>query len=93
MSTSEIGIIEQLGKYKTIAAPGLTCIVWPFDQLVASLSTRVQQLDVRMESKTKDNVFVTAVVSVQYQPIKEKIYDAYYRLTDPQAQIRAYVFD
>ncbi|CAM9975749.1 unnamed protein product [Ectocarpus sp. 6 AP-2014] len=90
---AEIGVIERLGKYQGLAQPGFTCILWPLDSIVAKLSTRVQQLDVRMETKTKDNVFVTAVVSVQYQPIKSKIYDAFYRLTDPQAQIRSYVYD
>ncbi|CAN0034760.1 unnamed protein product [Pylaiella littoralis] len=90
---AEIGVIERLGKYQGLAQPGFTCILWPFDKIVAKLSTRVQQLDVRMETKTKDNVFVTAVVSVQYQPIKAKIYDAFYRLTDPKAQIRSYVYD
>ncbi|CAM9975816.1 unnamed protein product [Ectocarpus sp. 6 AP-2014] len=93
VSNSEVGVVERLGKFTGLAAPGLNCILWPIDVIVAKISTRVQQLDVRMETKTKDNVFVTAVVSVQYQPIKEKIYDAFYRLTDPQAQIRSYVFD
>ncbi|CAM9915489.1 unnamed protein product, partial [Ectocarpus fasciculatus] len=93
VSNSEVGVVERLGKFTGLAAPGLNCILWPIDNIVAKISTRVQQLDVRMETKTKDNVFVTAVVSVQYQPIKEKIYDAFYRLTDPQAQIRSYVFD
>ncbi|CAM9777825.1 unnamed protein product [Ascophyllum nodosum] len=90
---AEIGVIERLGKFQALASPGFHCILWPFDNIVARISTRVQQLDVRMEAKTKDNVFVTAVVSVQYQPIKSKIYDAYYRLTSPKAQIRSYVFD
>ncbi|CAM9777613.1 unnamed protein product [Ascophyllum nodosum] len=90
---AEVGVIERLGKYQDLAQPGLNCICWPVDVIVARISTRVQQLDVRMETKTKDNVFVTAVVSVQYQPIKQKVYDAYYRLTDPQAQIRSYVYD
>eukprot|EP00904_Undaria_pinnatifida_P012412 jgi/Undpi1/8300/HiC_scaffold_25.g10769.m1 len=90
---SEIGVVERLGRYTTLAQPGFNWICWPLDKIVARLSTRVQQLDVRMETKTKDNVFVTAVVSVQYQPIRGNIYEAYYRLTDPQAQIRSYVYD
>ncbi|CAM9777682.1 unnamed protein product [Ascophyllum nodosum] len=90
---AEIGVIERLGKFEVLAPPGLNFIFWPFDKVVARISTRVQQLDVRMEAKTKDNVFVTTVVSVQYQAIKRKIYDAYYKLSSPQAQIRSYVFD
>ena len=51
------------------------------------------QLDVYCETKTKDNVFVQVAVSVQYRVLTEKTYDAFYRLTDPAEQIRAYVFD
>jgi len=54
---------------------------------------RIQQLDVTVETKTKDNVFVHVVVAVQYQVIFDNIFDAYYRLTNPREQITAYVFD
>lgn len=93
IQTSEVGIIERFGQYKTLAQPGLVCLLWPCDSLVTAMSTRVQQIDVKVESKTKDNVFVFAIVSVQFQAKRDKIYDAYYRLTDPNQQIRAYVFD
>eukprot|EP00984_Skeletonema_dohrnii_P011702 scaffold4692_cov115-Skeletonema_dohrnii-CCMP3373.AAC.7 len=54
---------------------------------------RVQQLDVRVETKTKDNVFLTTVVSVQYQVIREKAYQAFYALTNTQQQITAHIYD
>ena len=57
------------------------------------LSFRVQQLDVRVETKTLDNVFLTAVVSVQYQILREKVYEAFYALTNPTQQITAHVYD
>jgi regulator of protease activity HflC (stomatin/prohibitin superfamily) len=57
------------------------------------MSYRVQQLDVRVETKTLDNVFITAVVTIQYQVLQEKVYEAFYALTDPQRQITAHVFD
>jgi len=57
------------------------------------MSYRVQQLDVRVETKTLDNVFITAVVSIQYQVLQEKVYEAFYALTDPSRQITAHVFD
>jgi regulator of protease activity HflC (stomatin/prohibitin superfamily) len=57
------------------------------------MSYRVQQLDVRVETKTLDNVFITAVVSIQYQVLQEKVYEAFYALTDPRRQITAHVFD
>jgi regulator of protease activity HflC (stomatin/prohibitin superfamily) len=56
-------------------------------------SAGVQQLDVRVETKTKDNVFIHTVVSVQYQVIREKVYHAFYSLTNPQQQITAHVYD
>lgn len=57
------------------------------------MSLRVQQLDVRCETKTKDNVFVTLVISVQYQVQKESVYDAFYKLTNPTQQISSYIYD
>ncbi len=56
-------------------------------------STGVQQLDVRVETKTKDNVFLQTVVSVQYQVIREKVYQAFYSLTNPHQQITSHVYD
>jgi regulator of protease activity HflC (stomatin/prohibitin superfamily) len=54
---------------------------------------RLQQLDVEIETKTKDNVFVKLVVAVQYLIRPDKVYDAFYRLQDPHTQIRSFVFD
>jgi len=93
ISTAEVGVIEQFGKYKRLAAPGLGCLICCVEELVGRLSYRVQQLDVRVETKTLDNVFVTAVVSIQYQILQEKVYEAFYALTDPQRQITSFVFD
>lgn len=63
------------------------------DSLVGKLSFRVQQLNVRVETKTLDNVFITAVVSVQYQILREKTWEAFYSLTNPAQQITAHVYD
>uniref|UniRef100_A0A2N9HTD4 Band 7 domain-containing protein n=1 Tax=Fagus sylvatica TaxID=28930 RepID=A0A2N9HTD4_FAGSY len=57
------------------------------------LSLRVQQLDVQCETKTKDNVFVTVVASIQYRAISDKAADAFYKLSNTKAQIQSYVFD
>ncbi|KAK2453950.1 hypersensitive-induced response protein [Trifolium repens] len=62
-------------------------------QIAGYLSLRVQQLDFRCETQTKDNVFVTVVASVQYRALAEKAVDAFYRLTNTREQIQAYVFD
>lgn len=93
ISTAEVGVIERWGKYTRLVQPGLGIAFCPMEQLVGRLSFRVQQLDVRVETKTLDNVFLTAVVSVQYQILKEKVYDAFYALTNPAQQITAHVYD
>lgn len=93
ISTSEVGVIESFGKFKRLAPPGLGCLLCCVEELAGRLTYRVQQLDVRVETKTLDNVFLTAVVSIQFQVLKEKVYDAFYALSDPRRQITAHVFD
>lgn len=91
---SSIEVIEQFGKFSRIAYPGFNTIWCCIGERVAGgLSLRIQQLDVRCETKTKDNVFVDVVVSVQYQVVRESLYDAFYKLTDSRSQITSYVFD
>merc|ERR1719498_1530926 len=89
-----VQIIERWGKFQYMADPGchvLNCLCG--EAVAGALSLRVQQLDVAVETKTKDNVFVTMVVSVQYMVLKEQLEDAFYKLTDSREQIKAYVFD
>lgn len=93
ISTAEVGVIETFGKFSRLASPGLGCVICCVEELVGRLSYRVQQLDVRVETKTLDNVFITAVVSIQYQVLQEKVYEAFYALSDPRRQITAHVFD
>jgi Membrane protease subunits, stomatin/prohibitin homologs len=88
-----VGVIESFGKFKRLAPPGLGCLLCCVEELAGRLTYRVQQLDVRVETKTLDNVFLTAVVSIQFQVLKEKVYDAFYALSDPRRQITAHVFD
>lgn len=93
VSTGNIGVVERFGKFSHTANPGMNCILWPIYTLPQTVTLRIQQLLVECETKTKDNVFVNVVVSVQYQIIRDKVKEAAYRLTNPQQQIRAYVFD
>lgn len=93
VSTSEVGVIESWGKFNRLVQPGLGFVLCPMEQLVGRLSFRVQQLDVRVETKTQDNVFLTAVVSVQYQILRENVFEAFYALTNPAQQITAHVYD
>lgn len=91
---STVAIKETFGKFDDILTPGCHCMPWCLGQQLAGyLSLRVQQLDVRCETKTKDNVFVTVVASVQYRALADKASDAYYKLSNTREQIQAYVFD
>ncbi|CAN5629645.1 SPFH domain-containing protein [soil metagenome] len=86
-------IVERFGRFKRIAPAGLNFKIPLIDRISGRLSLRVQQLDVRVETKTKDNVFVFVVVSVQYYVLPDKVVDAFYRLQNPQEQITSFVFD
>lgn len=91
---STAGVVERFGKFSRVISPGLNFLACCIGEFVAgAVSLRVRQLDVTIETKTKDNVFVVVVVSVQYEVENDQVYDAFYRLTNPLEQIRAYVFD
>lgn len=86
-------IIERLGKFARIAHAGLNLKIPFIEWSSGSLSLRIQQLNVEIETKTQDNVFVKLEVSVQYRVKEDKVYDAYYKLNHDKEQITAYVFD
>ena len=91
--TQENVIVERFGKFKKVARPGLNTKVPFVETTTRPISLRVQQLEVNIETKTKDNVFVTIPVAVQYVVSEQSVVDAYYRLANPEEQIRSYVFD
>jgi regulator of protease activity HflC (stomatin/prohibitin superfamily) len=86
-------IVERFGKFLSIRHAGLQLKVPIIDKIAGKINLKIQQLDVVIETKTKDNVFVKLKVSVQFMVIKDKVYDAFYRLEYPHDQITAYVFD
>jgi regulator of protease activity HflC (stomatin/prohibitin superfamily) len=86
-------IIERFGRFVRVARPGLNAKIPLIEKKAGTVSLRVQQLDLQIETKTRDNVFVLVLVSVQYAVIPERAVDAWYRLEDPEAQIKSYVFD
>jgi regulator of protease activity HflC (stomatin/prohibitin superfamily) len=86
-------VIEHFGRFDRIAGPGLHFKVPVIERIRERTSLRVQQLDVRVESKSQDNVFVELAIAVQYQVKPDAISDAVYKLTDHSRQIEAYVFD
>ncbi len=86
-------VVERLGKFHRIVEPGLTLIIPFIDRKAAVINLRVQQLDVSVETKTLDNVFVNLQVSVQFKVGKDRVKEAYYSMDDPRNQIASYVFD
>ena len=86
-------VIERFGKFVSVRHSGLQLKIPVIDRVSGRLSLRIQQLDVVIETKTKDDVFVKLKVSVQYKVIKDKVYDAFYKLDFPEDQITSYVFD
>lgn len=86
-------IIERFGKFQSIRLAGLQLKIPIVDRKAGIMNLRIQQLDVMVETKTKDNVFIEMKVSVQYKVIQEAVYNAFYKLDNPYDQITAYVFD
>ena len=86
-------VIERFGKFIAIRKPGLHFKVPLIDKIAGRVSLRILQLDVIVETKTKDDVFVKLKVSVQYKILSDNVYDAFYKLDFPQDQITSYVFD
>jgi regulator of protease activity HflC (stomatin/prohibitin superfamily) len=86
-------IIERFGKFLSVRNSGLQLKIPLIDRIAGRVNLKIQQLDVIIETKTKDNVFVKMKVSVQFKVIQDKVYDAFYKLEYPHDQITAYVFD
>ncbi|MBF02718.1 MAG: SPFH domain-containing protein [Flavobacterium sp.] len=86
-------IVERFGRFNSIRNSGLQLKIPVFDRIAGRVNLRIQQLDVIIETKTKDNVFVKLKVSVQFKVLQEKVYEAFYKLEYPHDQITSYVFD
>ena len=86
-------VVERFGRFQSIRQSGLQLRIPIVDRIAGRLSLKIQQLDVIVETKTKDDVFVKLKVSVQYMVIKNKVYEAFYKLDYPHDQITSYVFD
>ncbi len=86
-------IIERFGKFQSIRTSGLQMKIPLIDRIAARLGLKIQQLDVIVETKTLDDVFVKLKISVQYVVLKDKVYEAFYQLEYPHDQITSYVFD
>lgn len=89
----QAALVERLGKFHSIRNPGFHFRIPIVDRISGRVSLRIQQLDVLVETKTKDDVFIRMKVSVQYLILVNGIYDAFYKLQSPHDQITSYVFD
>ena len=86
-------VIERFGRFHKLARPGLNFKMPWIDTVAGQLSLRIQQLEVKVDTKTHDNVFVRITVAVQYRVQEEKAFDAFYKLEDVRQQINSFVFD
>jgi regulator of protease activity HflC (stomatin/prohibitin superfamily) len=91
VNTAQVAVITRFGKFLRAAEAGLNW-KWPIlDSIAGRVSLRVNQINLTMETKTKDNVFVTIPISVQNRVRPDKVFDAFYKLSNPVEQIQSYV--
>ncbi len=88
-----VAVVQRLGRFIGTTGPGIHARIPLIDKIAGRVNLRVQQLDVSVETKTEDNVFLHMIVSVQYFVLPEKAYESFYKLDDASRQIRSYVFD
>lgn len=93
VSQETSAIIERMGKFHSIRYAGLNFKIPIIDNIAGKLTLKIQQLDVVVDTKTRDNVFVKVKISVQFKVIQEKVYEAFYKLDNSHAQIKSYIFD
>lgn len=87
-------IIERFGKYQTTSGSGIHVrLPFSIDKIAARIQLRLLQSEIIVETKTKDNVFVTLNVATQYRVNEQNVTDAYYKLMRPEAQIKSYIED
>ena len=90
--TKQVAIVEGFGRFDKIVPAG-PCLVLPWQKVAAKLSLKVQEMQVSVETKTSDDVFVKLLMAVQYHVIPERAKEAYYELANPIQQIESYIFD
>jgi regulator of protease activity HflC (stomatin/prohibitin superfamily) len=87
-------VLERWGKFNRVVGPGIHVKVPIMDRVAGRVSIRVQELNVSIKTKTSDNVFVDLLIAVQYfVDGEDKVWDAFYRLTNPQTQMESWIFD
>jgi regulator of protease activity HflC (stomatin/prohibitin superfamily) len=93
VQTSQVAIVQRLGKFARVAGPGLNWKTPWLETVIHRISMKVQQFDVQVETKTQDNVFVQIPVSIQYKVMPDAVEAAFYKLSDPVKQIESMVYN
>ncbi|HGN3040023.1 TPA: SPFH domain-containing protein [Streptococcus pyogenes] len=89
-----VAIVERFGRYQKTATSGIhVCLPFGIDKIAARVQLRLLQSEIIVETKTKDNVFVTLNVATQYRVNEQNVTDAYYKLMKPESQIKSYIED
>lgn len=89
-----VAIVERFGRYQKTATSGIHVrLPLGIDRLVARIELRLLQSEIVVETKTKDNVFVTLNIATQYRVNESNVIDAYYKLIKPVSQIKSYIED
>lgn len=91
--TQQTGVLERFGRFQRTVAPGLNFKVPFFDKVRGVVSLSIQQIEMKVDTKTKDNVFVSIPVAVQFHILADKVQDAFYKVADPAGQIKSFVFN
>jgi regulator of protease activity HflC (stomatin/prohibitin superfamily) len=91
VNTAAVAVVTRFGRFLRVAEAGLNWKMPYIDSVAGMVSLRVNQISLTMETKTKDNVFVTIPISVQNRVRPERVYDAFYKLANPSQQIQSYV--
>jgi hypothetical protein len=62
---SQVGFIESFGEFHSVAYSGATCLNCISQSLVGTLSLKVEQHKIDVETRSKDNVFIRVSLAVQ----------------------------
>ena len=90
---SEVAICESWGRYADTHYPGIHCLVPCKDNVAGRLTLRTRELHIRVETKTKDNVFVNVTVTIMFKVLEGSLKQAFYELSMPDQQLQSYVLN
>ena len=90
ITTNRTGILEKFGKFVKLVNPGLTCY-WCCCESIYEIANNVRHHENKTATKTKDDVIVVLVTSVQYKIDHDDTQTAFYSLENPETQIESYI--